>query len=142
MSILSKEILGYLSPVLKGNQGELMVSITFPSEFSGFKGHFPGRPIVPGVCMVQAVLVSLGKDVRLKQLVSAKWLVPVSSGEKLDIVMRPKMGEASMTRVKVSVTRPGSGLLKGEVHPSRAAEERIAEFVMEVTGMTQGASNS
>lgn len=127
MSILSQEISRCLSPVTRGGTGEIRVSVTFPTEFSGFKGHFPGRPVLPGVCMIQTVLVALGVhsggEVELRQLGAAKWLVPVLPTESLDFVMRPKQKDAEVTQVKVSVTR------------TKMPEERIAEFTLDIVGM-------
>ncbi len=127
MSILKQEIMAQLSPMTRGAAGELLFGVTFPSQFSGFKGHFPGRPVLPGVCMVQTALVALGvyhgKAVRLRQLVTAKWLLPVAPQESLDYVMRPDGELTGLMRVKVSVTRQA---------------ERIAEFTLEVTGSSAG----
>ena len=131
MSILTQEILGCLSPATKGASGELLISITFPSEFSGFKGHFPGRPVLPGVCMIETVLVALGvywgAPVTLRRLVSARWLAPVLPGEKIELAIRLKDGGHGAVQGKVSVTRKG---------------ERIAEFSMDVTGAPQGGCGS
>ncbi|MDZ4199020.1 MAG: hypothetical protein U1E27_07020 [Kiritimatiellia bacterium] len=59
----------------------------FPESFIGFQGHFPDRPILPGVCLVQAVLVlwesAQGGLFDLESLVIAKFLEPVRPGETL-----------------------------------------------------------
>jgi 3-hydroxyacyl-[acyl-carrier-protein] dehydratase len=47
-------------------------------DHSLFKGHFPGRPILPGVCMIQIVKalieISLGKKTKLIQAREVKFL--------------------------------------------------------------------
>lgn len=127
MSILTQEISGLVSPVQQGEPGEFRAVVTFPADFSGFKGHFPGRPVLPGVCMIQTALVVLETQgrgpVRLKRLVSAKWLVPVLPAEQLGFVVRLKPAESGVVLVKGTVKRD---------------TERIAEFTLEVTGLKEG----
>jgi 3-hydroxyacyl-[acyl-carrier-protein] dehydratase len=54
-----------------------------------FAGHFPGKPVVPGVCMVQIILeimeVVLGKPVRLTESDTIKFLTVVSPKENKEI---------------------------------------------------------
>jgi len=37
------------------SNGEVLATITFQKEHPIFSGHFPGHPVVPGVCMIQIV---------------------------------------------------------------------------------------
>ena len=40
----------------------------FPAAFPGFAGHFPGQPLLPGVCMLKAAAVTLaGQEIDLTQ---------------------------------------------------------------------------
>jgi len=61
--------------------------IFFPADFIGFRGHFPDNPILPGICMVKALLVKLmiWKETRfqLKEMKSVKFYSPVKPGETL-----------------------------------------------------------
>lgn len=58
-----------------------------PADHPAFPGHFPGRPIVPGVVLLdQAILLAeslLGKPVDRWQIGNAKFLSPVSPSETL-----------------------------------------------------------
>ncbi len=61
----------------------------FPASFSGFNGHFPEQPVLPGVCLIQAVLV-LAESLHsappvLKEVVSAKFFAVVRPGDKIQI---------------------------------------------------------
>ena len=47
----------------KQDKQELSAKFTFPADFIGFSGHFPGNPIVPGICQIQCVLELLSKSV-------------------------------------------------------------------------------
>ena len=61
----------------------------FDESFSGFKGHFPGRPVLPGICLVQAALVlaeslSVTSPV-LQEVVSAKFFTAVMPGNSISM---------------------------------------------------------
>lgn len=49
------------------NDNEYIANIHFNNKHEIFKGHFPGKPIVPGVCMIQIVkeIVSSAFDLNL-----------------------------------------------------------------------------
>jgi 3-hydroxyacyl-[acyl-carrier-protein] dehydratase len=54
-------------------EGEFNISFNCNSEHKIFDGHFPGEPILPGVCMVQFVRECLEKVLNKKlQLNSSK----------------------------------------------------------------------
>ena len=57
-----------------------------------FEGHFPGRPILPGVALLAEVLEAVARDRALSKLVGGapqvsvvKFLAPVLPGTLLDI---------------------------------------------------------
>lgn len=58
--------------------GAVIFSIQFDPLHPIFKGHFPGQPIVPGVCMMQVIqeLLSkiLGRNVLIRKASSIKFL--------------------------------------------------------------------
>ena len=37
------------------NEGKYLASITLNKNHAIFKGHFPGNPVTPGVCMMQII---------------------------------------------------------------------------------------
>ena len=59
----------------------------FSKKFIGFKGHFPNKPILPGVCKIQAALLMLQerkhKNVRLTEIILAKFFAPVTFNQEL-----------------------------------------------------------
>ncbi len=71
------------------SNGSCSARLTFPPDFVGFQGHFPGNPILPGVCLIEAVLGVLesayGKPFRLKKIASAKFREPVRPGQPIAI---------------------------------------------------------
>ena len=122
MNKLMQEIKQCMSDLAETKKGEVTARFLFPSEFIGFQGHFPGKPVLPGVCKIQAVIVMLQawekKDIRLKEIVSAKFLSPVSHGEELVFNYRKQTESNNETLVKASVT---------------SKDKRVAELQLRVT---------
>ncbi len=61
----------------------------FSPGFSGFDGHFPGQPVLPGVCMLKAAVVTLeeghGRGVRVTEVRKARFLSPIGPGQTLEV---------------------------------------------------------
>jgi 3-hydroxymyristoyl/3-hydroxydecanoyl-(acyl carrier protein) dehydratase len=61
---------------------------TVPVDHPAFVGHFPGRPIVPGVVLLDRALgfvaVARGCDMAGCSIANAKFLSPVGPGETLE----------------------------------------------------------
>ena len=60
------------------------------AALSVFPDHFPTRPILPGMCMVQAVLTAAAMregcvDMRLRLLKNAKMMLPIVPGDRVSI---------------------------------------------------------
>lgn len=76
-------------------------------------GHFPGRPVVPGVLVLERVLdaieVAHGPLGALR-LPQVKFVQPLLPGETADIALE---GEAPRWRFRV--TRDGAAIASGEV---------------------------
>ena len=76
-----------LLQITKDEEGSLEFSITFPSSFSVFQGHFPGNLILPGVVQILLVQTSLEKKLnlrlRLQEIINAKYKAPVLPGEEI-----------------------------------------------------------
>jgi 3-hydroxyacyl-[acyl-carrier-protein] dehydratase len=73
-----------------------------------FEGHFPGKPVVPGVCMVQIILeimeTVVGKPVRLTEADAIKFLT----------VMSPKENKESEVTVNY-IVEPGRFLINANI---------------------------
>lgn len=71
---------------------ELRVSAEVARDHPCLAGHFPGRPVVPAVVLLQLVLDALrtwrGAHCQLRELIGAKFLVPLLPGERVDIVLQ------------------------------------------------------
>lgn len=59
-------------------EGSCTFSIVWNAQHPVFEGHFPGRPVVPGVCMMQTITEllerSLQKKVIIKKASNMKFL--------------------------------------------------------------------
>ena len=108
MNTLTREIHTCLSQLSASEDGKLSARAVFPPGFTGFKGHFPGDPVLPGVCIVQTAVVVASlirrRDAELKHLVSAKWYAPVRPGEELRFAgdERPEGKEEATLKFRVT----------------------------------------
>jgi len=77
---------------VKKEPGILSAQYCFGQDFIGFKGHFPEKPILPGVCIIQAGILMLEeakhKPVRLKEIILAKFFAPVTANEEIDFTLK------------------------------------------------------
>lgn len=64
-----------------------VLPLSIPADHPAYAGHFPGRPILPGVVLLDAVLHALAVQHRIQvecgQFKSAKFHRPVQPGEAL-----------------------------------------------------------
>lgn len=62
-----------------------MLELLIPFDHPAFAGHFPGRPIVPGVVLLDQaqLLVAAASGLRVSGIAMAKFLSPVGPGEAL-----------------------------------------------------------
>jgi len=81
--MLNNTFFGFTTPETDGSL--LKTTITLNPAHDIFKGHFPGNPIVPGVCMMQMVKEilenQLGKKLRLVKADNIKFLSFINPNE-------------------------------------------------------------
>jgi len=91
--------------------GTLTSRFSFPPGFIGFQGHFPEKKILPGVCQIQCVLSLIeraaGKPVVLKEVVLAKYFVPVFPDEELSCVVSGVSDASDAFICKANITKGG-----------------------------------
>jgi 3-hydroxymyristoyl/3-hydroxydecanoyl-(acyl carrier protein) dehydratase len=99
--------------MLRAHRGSSVMSFIIPADHPSLPGHFPGRPIVPGVVVIERVLDAIEAahgplgPLRLPQV---KFAQPLLRGEAADIVVT---GEAPRWRFRV--VRGDTLLASGEV---------------------------
>ena len=84
-----------------------------PADHPSFAGHFPGRPILPGVLLLAEVMEALrqlGDGVAAAgcEIASAKFLSPVSPGDELTITLHASTSGWRFD-VNVGSTRAATG---------------------------------
>jgi 3-hydroxyacyl-[acyl-carrier-protein] dehydratase len=108
MSVMADQIRGAMShPVAEAD--EVRASFAFGPDFVGFQGHFPGRPILPAVCKIQAALLlleaHLHRAVQLREIERARFSAPATCDERIDFRCGWKETEEGERIVRVVVTR-------------------------------------
>jgi len=97
-----------MSAVRTEADGGFSAHCAFPAGFTGFRGHFAGKPVLPGVCLVQAALVLAeragGEPLRLLEVASAKFFRPVLPEVEVLLSGSVRREEAGTLVLKVRVT--------------------------------------
>jgi 3-hydroxymyristoyl/3-hydroxydecanoyl-(acyl carrier protein) dehydratase len=87
-----------------------------------FEGHFPGRPILPGVALVAEAMAALERATGTEPpdwtLESAKFASPVAPGTRLDLAHREEAPGRVRFEIRARERMVASGVLK---RVSRAA---------------------
>lgn len=88
---------------------------TVPPAHPAFAGHFPGRPILPGVVLLDRTLrlaaAEFALDPAALRLASGKFLSPVAPGETLSFVLQSKTNGSIQFEVRCGERPVASGLL-------------------------------
>lgn len=127
MSELVRQIRQCMSDLSEAGDGKLTARFLFTPDFIGFRGHFPGRPVLPAVCEIQASVAMLEtwkrREVRLKEITLAKFSAPVTCDEEVVYSCSFTMENSHSTFVKVNVAKAG---------------KRIAKFTLKVAFLDEG----
>lgn len=84
-----------------------------PVDHPSFAGHFPGRPIVPGVVLLDRVvqLVAAALNASVVGIGSAKFLSPAGPGATLDFSWTAGSGRTVRFEIASAGTAVASGTL-------------------------------
>ena len=87
-----------------------------PADHPAFAGHFPGRPIVPGVVLLDQSLLRAGAlpEGRRWCIAQAKFLRPVGPGEMLRWSFTPTSAGAQRFAIHAGDALVASGVLQQE----------------------------
>jgi 3-hydroxyacyl-[acyl-carrier-protein] dehydratase len=96
--------------------------VEIPTASPLFAGHFPGRPILPGIAHLAFVERALGSP--LSAVRSLRLRRPVAPGEALDLLLAPADGEG-WTRFEIRCG--GEAVSSGAVAAGRGGDEREEE---------------
>ncbi len=71
-------------------------TIEVPVEHPAFAGHFPGRPLLPGVLLLERVVEEgerlAGASIKILEIPRVKFLAPLSPGDRATIRLRHEPG--------------------------------------------------
>ena len=91
-----------------------------PADLPAFSGHFPGRPVVPGVVLLDRVLQMVEADADrcglAWQIGQVKFLLPCGPGDELCFELR----EGVRGGFVFSVLRDGQEVATGAIAPCPA----------------------
>ena len=65
-------------------------SFQVPADHPAIEGHFPGRPIVPGVILLDEALAAITAEAGLTpplRLTRVKFMAPVLPGQTVDVLL-------------------------------------------------------
>lgn len=91
-------------------------SFTVPADHPAFAGHFPGRPIVPGVLLLDAAVHALlqadaGAAAWACRISAAKFLSPVGPGETLTMSCTAGAGGGTHFEIRSGARKVATGTL-------------------------------
>ena len=70
-------------------EGGFVATLDVNEKLSILPDHFPGQPILPGICLVQAVLLAAlesgGKELHVVRLKNLKLMQPIQPGQQVRI---------------------------------------------------------
>ncbi|MBW6401915.1 hypothetical protein KPL78_28980 [Roseomonas sp. HJA6] len=92
----------------------LDTAVTIGPDHPALPGHFPGRPIVPGVLLLDQVIAAARDAFALPaptSLPRAKFAAPVLPGERVDVALT----RLDATRIGFACTVAGRPVASGEL---------------------------
>ena len=91
----------------KAENGRFIANISLNKNHDIFKGHFPGNPVTPGVCMMQIVKELTeeftGKKLFLKSASNVKFMAIINPFETPDLTLQFDINEGE-EEIKVKNT--------------------------------------
>jgi 3-hydroxyacyl-[acyl-carrier-protein] dehydratase len=95
--------------ITKAGEGEFCISFNCNQGHDIFKGHFPGEPILPGVCMVQFVRESVEnafkRNLKLKSSKTVKFvhIIDPRKEEKLVLEFKATVSAEGKIETKAAI---------------------------------------
>lgn len=109
---------------------EINTHIVVSADHPSLAGHFPGRPVVPGVVLLdnvfEALRGSLSRPIELVTVVSAKFLQAIDPGVAIDIHVTLSDEPSGRIKARFTGTRATARVLEGSflLHASSAGSAR------------------
>lgn len=88
------------------NEGTISTVIAWNVAHPIFEGHFPGQPVVPGVCMMQTIQEILGsalqKNVMIRKAANMKFLNMIDPTQQPEVTVEITYSLLDTQEVKVT----------------------------------------
>lgn len=90
---------------------KINAELIFEKDHAIFKGHFPGQPVVPGVCMLMLVkeilAASLGQSFVFSDVPQMKFLTMINPGQhpEVDVQILLKKADEGKTIVEATLRK-------------------------------------
>ncbi|EGV42889.1 3-hydroxyacyl-ACP dehydratase [Bizionia argentinensis JUB59] len=91
----------YTIKTLEHDDGKAVANIKINKDHAVFKGHFPGNPVTPGVCMMQII-----KELS-EQILSKKLFMASASNVKFMAIINPEKTPDLELSLDISETETG-----------------------------------
>jgi 3-hydroxymyristoyl/3-hydroxydecanoyl-(acyl carrier protein) dehydratase len=77
-----------IAPAPDGRK-EITAECLFPATFPGFQGHFPKRPLLPGIIQLVSVRniveQATGRNLTVKRYTGTKFKLPIEPGQQISV---------------------------------------------------------
>jgi len=87
MNQVKRELIANMRDNHRADDGCCEAVFYFSEDFVAFKGHFPGNSVVPGICLIQSVVVMLENFYKARFIVhkvtAAKFFAPVTACQEV-----------------------------------------------------------
>lgn len=107
-----------IAHTIEQEDGSREIAIALNSAHPLYRGHFPGQPIVPGVCTLQIIKECTeqltGSPLQYVQIASAKFLSAVNPLEEslLHLTLRSEETEDGFLKLQVDGSCKGQGFVR------------------------------
>lgn len=112
--------------IVSSGPGSAEAVIVLDPDFAGFAGHFPGAPVLPGVCHIDLALRAasqvLGVALDLVAVDRARFVRRTLPGEELSIRLDFRQTEADVTKIAADHTVQGEQAAELRLSVTRTAQ--------------------
>lgn len=116
MSLLSRQIRAALERSFEKDENGFKARLCFDNDFVGFGGHFPDNPVLPGIVLIQSLVLMcekcVGETCRIKCIREAKFTEPVLPNQSVTVVSpapeKTDRGETLMKGVFYKEEKPAA----------------------------------
>jgi len=112
-----------IRPAHTDEHGFRTMEFIFPPTFVGFDGHFPDRPILPGIVQILAGMLTAGDSMKLQKVAKAKFSRVINPGELMLVRAETQKKDGNiLATIIISVGGDTAATIALALHPTEFAE--------------------